>query len=70
MEKFNIQADERLIARFVRAGTQGNAIRALLELISNSDDSYRRLEEKKTHHEGFVELIYEKDGQHGCVILG
>lgn len=69
MEKFDIQADQRLIARLVRSGTQSNAIRALLELISNSDDSYRRLEEKGTRHEGVIELIYEKVGQCGLFIV-
>jgi hypothetical protein len=62
MEKFDIQADQRLIARLVRAGTQGNAIRALLELLTNSDDSYRRLEEKKTEHEGKIEILYRREG--------
>jgi len=62
MEKFDIPADQRLVARLVRAGTQGNAIRALLELVTNSDDSYRRLEETKTQHEGLVEILYRKEG--------
>lgn len=65
MEKFEIQADQRLIARLVRAGTQGNAIRALLELITNSDDSYRLLEETKTQHEGLIEILYRKEGSCG-----
>lgn len=69
MEKFDIQADQRLIARLVRSGTQADAIRALLELISNSDDSYRRLEESGTHHDGLIELIYEKVGQCGAFIV-
>jgi hypothetical protein len=62
MEKFDIQADKRLIARLVRAGTQGNAIRALLELIINSDDSYRRLEDE---NDGLVEILYQKEGSCG-----
>jgi hypothetical protein len=62
MEKFDIQADQRLIARLVRAGTQGNAIRALLELLTNSDDSYRRLEETKAQNEGLIEILYRKEG--------
>jgi len=62
MERFDIPADQRLIARLVRAGIQGDTIRALLELIINSDDSYRRLDENKIPHEGLIEVLYEKDG--------
>jgi len=65
MERFDILADPRLIARFVRAGTQGDAVRALLELITNSDDSYRRLEAQGLAHEGVIEVLYEKDGVRG-----
>jgi len=63
MEKFNIPADPRLITRLVKAGTQGDAVRALLELINNSDDSYKRLEEKGISHDGLIELQYQKDGR-------
>jgi hypothetical protein len=65
MERFDIQADQRLIARLVRGGTQGNAIRALLELIANSDDSYRRLEDEGIDHDGVIELLYAKEGSCG-----
>ena len=65
MEKFDIQADPRLIARLVRSGTQGNAVRALLELITNSDDSYRLLEDKRIPRDGVIELLYEKEGTCG-----
>lgn len=65
MERFDIQADQRLIARLVRAGTQGNAIRALLELVSNSDDSYRRLETAGNCQDASIELLYEKQGTCG-----
>ncbi len=65
MEKFDIQADPRLIARLVRGATQKDAVRAVLELISNSDDSYRRLEEKGINHDGLIEVLYSKDGSCG-----
>ena len=65
MEKFDIQADPRLIARLVRGATQKDAVRAVLELISNSDDSYRRLEEKGINHDGLIEVQYKKDGSCG-----
>ena len=65
MERFEITADRRIIARSVRAGTQGDVIRALLELIINSDDSYRRLEGNRIPHEGLIEVLYEKENRCG-----
>jgi hypothetical protein len=65
VETFDITADQRLIARLVRAGTQGDAIRALLELVTNSDDSYRRLEGAGRQHSGLIELLYKKEGACG-----
>ncbi len=65
METFVVKADQRLLARLVRAGAQGNAIRALLELISNSDDSYRRLQREGHEHDGIIEVLYGKDGRCG-----
>jgi len=65
MKEFDIPADQRLIARQVRAATQGDAIRALLELIINSDDSYSCLEEKGIPNEGLIEVLYEKEGRCG-----
>lgn len=65
MEKFDILADPRLIARLVRGATQRDAVRAALELITNSDDSYRRLEEKGIPHDGLIEVLYQKDGTCG-----
>jgi hypothetical protein len=65
MKEFDIPASPRLIARLVKAGTQGNAIRAFLELITNSDDSYRCLEDEGIPHDGLIELLYGKDGARG-----
>ncbi len=59
MEKGTIKADDRHIARSIRAAIQGNVIRALVELITNSDDSYIRLED--THRvKGTIEILYKK----------
>lgn len=43
MERFEIQADPRHVVRSVQTAMQGNAIRALVELITNCDDSYSDL---------------------------
>ena len=65
MERFDIEADQRLIARLVRAGTQGDAIRALLELVTNSDDSYRSLEAAGTCQDATIECVDGKEGTCG-----
>ena len=40
MEKGVIQSDSRHTTRSIRKAMQGNVIRALVELITNADDSY------------------------------
>lgn len=65
MKEFEIQTDPRLVARRVRTAIQGNAIRALVELITNSDDSYRILEGAGATVNGRIEVSYEKDGYSG-----
>jgi len=64
MEKGVIQSDSRHTTRSIRKAMQGNVIRALVELITNADDSYIRLEENKSlKSEGLIELIYDKAGR-------
>jgi hypothetical protein len=65
MEQWVIEADHRHTVRRVRAAMQGNAIRALVELITNADDSYIRLEEEKNEVKGEIEIEYKKDGYCG-----
>ncbi len=65
MEKFEIQADPRHLVRSVQNAMQGNAIRALVELITNSDDSYSDLEDSGKTHSGIIEILYRKDGYCG-----
>ncbi|MFH0989225.1 MAG: hypothetical protein V1799_04315 [bacterium] len=62
MEKFEIQADPRHIVRSVNTAMQGNTIRALVELITNADDSYCSLEDSGKLHSGLIEIIYRKGG--------
>ena len=62
MEQGIIEVDPRHTVRRIKTAMQGNAIRALVELITNSDDSYIRLEEGQKEINGQIEIIYKKDG--------
>jgi hypothetical protein len=62
MEEGIIKATARHTARRMRTAMQGSAIRALVELITNSDDSYIRLEEDGKETKGVIEILYEKNG--------
>ena len=65
MRVFKIEPDPRLISRRVRTAIKGSVIRALIELITNSDDSYRRLEGENVPVSGRIEILYDKQG-HLC----
>ena len=62
MQKYEIQADQRHMVRSVQTAMQGNAIRALVELITNSDDSYCDLEDLSNKPSGVIEVHYKKEG--------
>lgn len=66
MERGIIEAAPRHTARRIKAAMQGNVIRALVELITNSDDSYIRLKEENIAHESKIEVLYKKEGK-GCI---
>ncbi len=51
--------------RRIKTGVQGDVIRALVELITNADDSYIRMEAKEKIEEGRIEIIYKKSGNLG-----
>jgi len=59
-----IKADDRHTSRRIRTAMQGNVIRALVELITNADDSYIRLEDEASTN-GTIEVIYGKEGYRG-----
>lgn len=65
MEQGIIEADPRHTVRRMKIAMQGNVIRALVELITNADDSYIRLEDEKKPHKGTIEILYEKIGYKG-----
>jgi len=64
MKRGIIKADPRHITRSIRSAIQGSVIRALVELITNADDSYIRLR-NNTRHEHQIDILYQKKGHHG-----
>jgi hypothetical protein len=65
MEKGIITADDRHTLRRMRTAMQGDVIRALVELITNADDSYIRLDERGAAGTGLIEILYRKEGYVG-----
>jgi hypothetical protein len=65
MERGIIERDPRDTIRSIRTAMQGNVIRALVELITNSDDSYARLEGEGKNTSGLIEILYRKEGYCG-----
>lgn len=65
MERGIIEVDPRHTVRRIKTAMQGNVIRALVELITNSDDSYIRWEDEKKQCTGVIEILYKKEGYCG-----
>lgn len=65
MEQGIIEVDPRHTVRRIKTAMQGSAIRALVELITNADDSYIRLEEGQKEIKGHIDIVYKKDGYSG-----
>jgi len=59
MEEGIVKVDSRLVARHIRNAIQGNPIRALVELITNSDDSYKIIEQEGATADGRIEVGYD-----------
>src|SRR5579872_256049 len=59
----------RAVARAMHRAIQNDPFRALIELILNADDSYRRLEDRGTDPSGIIEVEFERqrDGGHFAV---
>ena len=62
MKEGTIVVDPRHTYRSIIKATQGNVIRALVELITNSDDSYIRLEGNNNNFIGNIIIEYKKIG--------
>lgn len=67
MKKGIIEVDPRHTTRRIRTAMQGNIIRALVELITNADDSYIKLEDamRLFKEESIIEILYRKEGRCG-----
>lgn len=63
MEEGIIEVDPRHTARRMKTAMQGDVIRALVELITNSDDSYTRLESENKPCRGVIEIICTREGR-------
>lgn len=63
MERGVIEVDPRHTTRRMRTAMQGDVVRALIELITNSDDSYARLEARNKRCNGVIEVVYRKEGR-------
>jgi hypothetical protein len=66
MRTFTVTADPRLVARRVKTAIQGDVIKALAELVTNCDDSYRILEGDNIPANGSIDIIYHKQGRFAC----
>lgn len=65
METGILKVDPRHTMRRIRTAMQGDVIRAVAELIINSNDSYDILENEGQVRKGIIEIIYKKDGYRG-----
>lgn len=61
MEEGIVKVSDRFLARNIENAIQGNYVKALVELITNSDDSYRRLEHGEQKVEGRIDVLYHKE---------
>jgi hypothetical protein len=65
MKEGVIKAANRHVVRRMRNAMQGDVIRALVELITNGDDSYSRLADAGRSVEHRIDVKYGKDGYNG-----
>src|SRR5665647_25774 len=65
MKEGVIKAANRHVVRRMRNAMQGDVIRALVELITNGDDSYSRLADAGPSVEHRIDVNYGKDGYNG-----
>lgn len=62
IEKGVMGVASRHLLRSMRMGMQRSVVRPIVELITNSDDSYIRMEEKgKLEGKGVIEVVYRKE---------
>jgi len=69
METGILQVDPRHTMRRIKTAIQGNVIRAIVELITNCDDSYRRMEDENKSVDEMIEILYQKDSYSGLFAI-
>lgn len=60
MQRGEIVVDPRHLERRIKTAMQGSAIRALVELVTNCDDSYVRLRKRDSADPGKIRIGYDK----------
>ena len=68
MVTLELKTSGRQYQRQFVAAIRGNLIRALTELITNSDDSYRRLGETGRKELGLIQVFYDRNHRHVAVV--
>ena len=68
MPTYDLSTAGRQYKRQFDSAIRGNLIRALTELITNSDDSYSKLEESETTISGDITIVYDRGERHISVI--
>ncbi len=63
-----IQVDPRIITQSANLAIKGDLVRALVELITNSDDSYRRLEANGTPSNGIIDIKINRKKGIGTIV--
>ena len=59
-EKISLEASPRYIRQNMNKAMRGNIVRGLVELITNSDDSYKELEENGIKVDGGIVIEIER----------
>ena len=65
IDKGVIEVDPRHTMRSIKSAIQGSVIKTLVELITNSNDSYTRIEESGENVDGEIMITFEKNGNRG-----
>ncbi len=68
-KELDFKIADRLITTDAYDTIRGDLVRAAIELITNSDDSYKRLENKNAPISGIIDIEYERRTKTGTAIL-
>jgi hypothetical protein len=60
MPEYRLKTAGRQFRRQFKTAIRSNLVRAITELITNADDTYRRLEDKDIHPSGIIRVEYDR----------